>query len=143
MGIPAFRRKPQGSHAVAAVLALVLAMLLAQALGFAHRVLHHPHAAEQGGHGVVLQVAPPQVVATVIASVDGHADGHGAGLFQHNEQDPACRIFDQAGSADSPGCVPAIALPMALSSYVLLYFQGEVLARQVALFDARAPPPAR
>lgn len=143
MGIPAFRRKPQGPQAVAGVLALVLAMLLAQALGFAHRVLHHPDAAGQGGHGAVLQVASAQGVAAVIAPVDGQGHGHGADLFQHDDQAPDCRIFDHAGSVDGLGCVPAIALPMALSSFVLLYFQGEVLARKAALFDARGPPSAR
>jgi len=113
------RRRARGPHALAVVAMFVLALLFAQALGLAHRVLHHPHAVNHP-----------------------HATHHQS-LFQHSDQSPDCRLFDQAGSADGLACVPAIALPMALSSFVFLYFQGEVLARWVALFDARGPPSVR
>ncbi len=141
MAMQSLRHKPHDRRALAAVVLFVLALLLAQTLGFAHRVLHRPHAAGQGGQFASMQAVPAQFQSAAGAQVKPH--GHLAGLFQHNDQDPTCRIFDQAGSADSLVCVPAVTLPMALSSYVLLYFQGEVLARWVALFDARGPPSVR
>ena len=119
------RRRARGPHALAVVAMFVLALLFAQALGLAHRVLHHPH-----------------LVHHPHATQYPHATQHQS-LFQHSDQSPDCRLFDQAGSADGLACVPAVALPMALSSFDLLYFQGEVLTRWVALFDARGPPSVR
>jgi hypothetical protein len=125
-------RRPQASaqarpawHARMGVVLFVLALLLAQTLGFVHRTLHH---------------APVGGKAAVTASVH---HGLGASLFQHSEDDPSCRLFDQAAGGDTLPGVPAVVLPLAVAPLALLFFAGEYLARWVALFDARGPPAVR
>ena len=128
-------------RAFAPVLLFVLALLLAQTLGFVHKVLHHTSVS----HMLVAQVnVPESVVPRLSIDAPGHKlHGLSPNLFHHSEDDPTCRLFDQAGSADSLACPPAIVLPMAVSLFVLRFFQGEVLARWVALFEARGPPSVR
>lgn len=128
-------------RAFAPVLLLVLALLLAQTLGFAHRVLHHTAAS----HMQLAKMKAPESLAPrqPLAAPALKLQDLSATLFQHNEGDPICRVFDQAAGADALACSPAIVLPMAMSSLVLLFFEGEVLARRVALFDARGPPSVR
>ncbi|RYX88489.1 MAG: hypothetical protein EOO28_36015 [Comamonadaceae bacterium] len=118
----------------------MLALLVAQSLGFVHRVVHHmPAPLAAASQGLKAPAAQPSGMAAAPVAAAGFL----ASLFQHNEDDPSCRVFDQAGSADALACPAAAVLPMALSSFVLLFFQGEVLARWVALFDARGPPSVR
>ena len=117
---------PARQHALTPVLLFVLALLLAQTLGHVHRMVHR-------------QVAGLQAPAVA----KQQATGFLGALFQHNDNDPSCRLYDQCGSPDAVVSVPAIAVPVALPSGVLLYFTGEALARWVALFDARGPPSIR
>ncbi len=118
------------------VVLFVAALLLSQTLGFVHRVVHHPFSPAQQVYQGVTQAQP--VLAAAVK-----APGLLSGLFQHNDDDPTCRIFDQAGGCDSlPGMAPLV-LPMALTAFTLLFFEGEVLARRAELFDARGPPSIR
>lgn len=128
-------------RAFAPVVLFVLAMLLAQTLGFVHRVLHYSSAP----HGLVTQSKAPESAALRASSAAAgfKLQGLSANLFQHKHDDPTCRVFDQAGNADALACPPAIVLPMAMSSFVLLFFEGEVLVRRAALFEARGPPSVR
>ncbi|CAN5638712.1 hypothetical protein BH11PSE7_BH11PSE7_22760 [soil metagenome] len=129
---------PARQRAFAPVLLLVMALLLAQTLGFMHRIVHHPIAGAQG-----LQVRAQAQVAQAAPAARAHPTGVLAALFQHNEDDPSCRLYDQSSSFDTLASVPAVLLPMAVSSFILVVFEGEVLARWVALFDARGPPSIR
>ena len=112
---------------MAPVVLLVLALLLAQTLGFVHRIAH----GSLGSKAVASAVAQERSEARV------------AKLFQHSEDDATCRLFDQCSSFDALNGVPAVVLPMVLPTFVLLFFEGEFLARWVALFDARGPPSVR
>lgn len=105
---------------------LVLALLWAQALGLAHRVLH------AGG-------APVAVVDA------GHAAP--AGLLGHllggKSGDAECRLYDQLAHGDAVPLPPVVALP-ALPPALLAVVEPTlvcVLAR--AAFAARAPPAVR
>lgn len=104
---------------------LLAALVLAQALGFVHRIVH--------GAGV----------ATVQSA--GSTDGHvGAGLwgdafFAGHGGDNDCRLFDAVNVA-GPASTQAQALPLVLASFFLASFQGDFVARWAALFDARGPP---
>lgn len=121
------RRRP----ALSPVLLLVVALLWAQLLGLAHRVLHAPQA------GAVSVAAP---------AAQGHA-AHAPGLLAHllapagDESD--CRLYDQFGHADALPAVPLLAralpLPLFLSQAVL----AGLCLPAPAPFEARAPPLVR
>jgi hypothetical protein len=131
-------RRPR---AFALVLLFVLALLLAQTLAFVHRVVHHTSAP----HLLAAQMKAPGAAAAghSLAAPAFKLQGLMGKLFQHNESDPTCRVFDQAGSADALICPLAVVLPVAVPASVFLFFEGEVIARQAALFDARGPPSVR
>ena len=95
---------------------LALALIGAQALGFAHRALHGP----------------------VTASASAGAD-----LFADHEGQATCPLYDQlSGTAITPA-VPVVCVPAIPPFFVLAFAQGEALARWAALFDARGPPSLR
>ena len=107
---------------------LLSALVMAQALGLMHRVVHLP----QG-----------QELAHEYHDHDHHAHGHGwvAELFAGHDDDSSCRLFDPL-NLEGAACVPALALPPIAAFFFLDQLQGEFLARWVALFDARGPPAA-
>lgn len=118
---------------------LALVLLLAPMLGQMHGLVHGA-----GGDS-------PPVQQHLEADEDAydhahdHADGHGwlADLFSVHLDDSDCRVFDQLCHSDVLPAVPLLALPMALSSFVFEFLEGEVLARRAALFEARGPPLTR
>lgn len=115
---------------------LALVLLLAPLLGLMHGVVHgvggslhavQAHGHDAGGHA------------------HEHAETHGwlADLFSVHADDSDCRVYDQLCHSDAVSAPPALVLPMALSSFVFHFLEGEVLARRAALFEARAPPLTR
>lgn len=121
--------KPRLQRACA--LALVVVVLLAQALALAHRSVH-------GSGGSALRFA------TWAHGEQGehHAEGWTADLFGSHSDASDCRLFDALGQ---PGCTPAavIAPVSALPVAVLAGNHAEFVARRAALFDARGPPVSR
>ena len=106
---------------------VMFALVMAQALGLMHRVVHLPHA--------------PGIQVAVHAVHDG---GHwSAQLFSNHAGDSDCRLFDSLSYDGGVPCVPAVTLPVVLSTVFIDFFQGEFLARWAALFDARGPPASR
>ena len=112
---------------------LALVLLLAPMLGLMHGLVH--------GAGDYRQA----VVHAHIIEADGQAHHHGwlADLFSAHGDESDCRVFDQLSHSDGVPALPLLALPMVLSSFVFRFFEGEVLARWAALFEARGPPLAR
>lgn len=115
----------------------VFALIAAQVLGLMHGVIHSPHGVIHGPHSVI---HGPQGVQ---ADAGERGQGWVAQLFAGHDEDSTCRLFDQLGHGDAAPAVPAIELPLVPAAFLLLFFQGEVLARWVALFDARGPPSVR
>ncbi len=112
---------------------LVLALLVAPTLGFMHRVVHGPH----------VEAAHEHLAAQEHAAGCDHAHGWLTALFGHDEHDTGCRLYDQLGQGDSLPAVPALLLPLVLTSFLLRRSQGLALARWRAQFDARGPPSFR
>jgi hypothetical protein len=107
---------------------LALVLLAAQTLAQMHQQVH-AHKLQTWQEPAALQAEP--------AEGDGIAQlfaGHKAG---------DCRLYDQLGHADSLPAMPVLMLPLVPCAFILQFFQGEVLARWAALFDARGPPPVR
>ncbi|GAA4334157.1 hypothetical protein GCM10023165_09830 [Variovorax defluvii] len=123
-----FARRP--SHARALLCVLALALWLATTLGLMHRTLH--------GHA--LSHAP---AAAAGQSETGHPVHGLSALFGGHGSDADCRLYDQLSHGPAALCVPALMLPVQLPAATFLFLLGEALARWVALFDARGPPPAR
>ena len=115
----------------ALIVVLALALWLAGTLGLMHRSLHVP--------------GLPAAAATAVRANQGahlHA-GHGLGSLFGNHTDAECRLYDQLSHGSSAPGVPLVVLPMLLPSATFAFLQGEVIARWVALFDARGPPSTR
>ena len=111
---------------------VLLALVSVQALGLVHRIVH----SEPGA-------AFPEASHSHAGDSD-HADTRWAsGLFGGHEDESGCLLYDQLSHG---GCLPvpaALAMPVIPPVFLLQWFQGEVLARWAALFDARGPPPIR
>jgi hypothetical protein len=120
--------RPVQARALLCVLAF--ALWFATTLGLLHRTIH--------GHGA----AQAQAVAVVDEGQADHAD-HGLSALFGAHSDADCRLYDQLSHGPAALCVPALVLPALLPAATFLYLEGEALARWVALFDARGPPPAR
>jgi hypothetical protein len=120
------------AQARALLCVLVFALWFATTLGLMHRTVHG------------LGAAQAQAVAAAVVD-EGDADhaGHGLSALFGAHSDADCRLYDQLSHGPAALCVPALVLPALLPAATFLYLEGEALARWVALFDARGPPPAR
>jgi len=123
-------------HAAWGYLALVL--LLAPMLGLMHGVVHGAGGAAQAAHAAAMDVG---------GHGHDHSHGHGHGwldeFFSTHGDDSDCRMYEQLGHSDVVPPPPALVLAVVLSSVVLHFLEGEILARRAALFEARGPPLAR
>lgn len=133
-----FRRlNPAAPRQLAALWALVLAMLLAPALGRVHQVLHPP--ALPGGAAHMVGTA---LSADPAAADPGNAPGHWLlALFAgHGHKD--CLLLDQLSAwAGPPAAGPS--LPAALPQEPPAQVQVRIVAGgSAAYFEARAPPAA-
>lgn len=120
----------------AAVIGLALVLWLVATLGLVHRTVHNP--------GLSQSLAERFIGAPASAEDSSHVHVHIGGLFAtHGDGDLQCRLYDQlAGGAPLPS-LPMLLLPALPPAAVFAFFEGEALARWVALFDARGPPSAR
>jgi hypothetical protein len=114
---------------------LVVSLLLSQTLAMVHRVVH----GTQDGPDVALQ-AHGDDARDALAP---HSHSLFETVFSGHGEASDCRLYDQLGHSDALPGVPLLSLPLAPAAYLLQYFQGEALARWVALFDARGPPSVR
>ncbi|VTU24448.1 hypothetical protein H6CHR_02195 [Variovorax sp. PBL-H6] len=111
---------------------LAFALWFATTLGLMHRTLH----------GLGSSPAPAVAGAAVEERTTGNG-AHGLSALFGTHSDAECRLYDQLSHGPAAFGVPAVVLPVLLPAAVFLYLEGEVLARWVALFDARGPPSAR
>lgn len=117
-------------HAAFGVVLLVLALLLAQMLGLAHRVLH--------GTPASLSHASVQVQAPGLAVTDLLTH-----LLTPQGESPDCQLYDHLGQPDAlvalPPALPALVPPLLRS---VLPWACRALAAP-AVYAARAPPALR
>ncbi len=116
---------------------LTLALWFASTLGLVHSVVHAPGLAHTQATAMskitsTAKAAPTSLLGSVAALFTDHHDG-----------DAQCRIYDQLSHGTAPIAVPLIVLPLFLPTATFDFFQGEALARWVALFQARGPPSPR
>jgi len=122
---------------------VIFALLLAQALGLVHGVVHAPHMPQMQWHDDGHHSAQEQQHRHD-DGLDADPDaGWLASLFSSHEGDSDCRLFDQASHGSAAPAVALLSLPMVPPAFVVAIFQGEALARWAALFDARGPPLTR
>jgi hypothetical protein len=114
-----------------AVLTLaMLALLLAQAVGLTHRVLHEP--AQAGRFGVASQGAAQHIA-------DDGARAHGA-FSDHTEGGVECRLLDQLAHLDALIAVGALALAGPPPAVQLGVVTRSTAGRHSVVYQARAPP---
>ncbi|MDA7414970.1 hypothetical protein PGB34_01210 [Xenophilus arseniciresistens] len=117
---------------------LVLALCFAGTMGQMHRALHAPglHALAASA-AAAAQAHPSHAVAQA-----AHSHGWFDQLFgAHREGDAECRLYDQLSGDPALLAVAPVLLPLQLPMAQLRLRAGEFIARWVALFDARGPPP--
>lgn len=103
---------------------LAAALLMLQALGLWHAVVHARGAAGS--------------VAASLAAHDGHHDEHFAG---HEDGDAQCRLYDQLAHADLVFGQTAAFAAVRLAGLPPAAVPAGRLAPQAAGFLARGPPP--
>lgn len=119
------------------VLLLVLALLWAQALGLAHRVVHGPQTAS---------LPAVSQAATVLADDDGGSrakHGFWTKLLAGHQGESDCRAFEQLCHADALPAMPLLALPVLVPLAPLVALASGGFVRQVLPFQARGPPQTR
>ncbi|MET0211014.1 MAG: hypothetical protein ABW220_18370 [Burkholderiaceae bacterium] len=109
---------------------LALALWFASTLGLVHGVVHAPGLAK--ANAMASHAAPTSLLGEVAAIFTDHHDG-----------DPQCRLYDQLSHGPAAVAVPLVVLPLVLPTAAFDFFEGEALARWVALFQARGPPSPR
>ena len=138
-------RRPPPAPARPLAWLLVFALLLAQILGLMHGVVHGGvHAPHRSQFHMPLHDGGQEQQHLHDDGPDaGQNAGWLASLFASHEGEPDCRLFDQASHGSAVPAVALLSLPVVPPSLVVAIFQGEVLARWAALFDARGPPLTR
>lgn len=111
------------------------ALLLAQALGLMHGVVHAPQASSNVKASVALQSA-----VTAATQTDRSGTHWVDDLFSLHHGDNDCRLYHQASHDGAMPQLAALALPVVLPPSAVGIYEGEALARWAALFDARGPP---
>ena len=129
------RHTPRRHWALKPVLLLACALLWAQALGLAHRIVHGP----QLGSLHVLS----QPVALASAAGGGVSDGFLAQLFAGHKGDSDCRVFEQLSHADTLPVVPLLALPALVPLPPVVAAAASLFIRLILPFQARGPPLTR
>lgn len=123
---------------------LAIALWFASTMGLVHGVVHMPgvaQATEQTATGAAPSVTAARSIAK--SSRAAHLTGFAALFADHADGDAQCRLYDQLSHGPAAIAVPLIVLPLVLPTATFDFFQGEVLARWVALFQARGPPSPR
>ena len=130
------KRPPTKSLPWLATWLLVWALLLSQTLGLVHGVVH-------GFTGDAAYAALNKSSVQTNTAMQSAGKGGLASLFSSHTSPADCRLYDQASHGCILPSVAALALPVLLPSSMVAIFQGESLARWVALFEARGPPLTR
>ncbi len=117
--------------------ALMVSLVLAQVLGFMHRIVHSPSA--QMGHTQEAKYVNPVDCHEASKAVDSDSGWIGS-LFSHQDGDATCRLVDAQSSFDGAffaKAQPVVAQP---AIHSIAFSQITSTARAAALFEARGPP---
>lgn len=124
---------------------LVGLLVLASMLGVLHAVAHPPEPLVQAirlsADRAAFASASDKVGAAPAAAAQGTAASWLSRLFDHKANDRDCLIFDQLCHGPAAPAMALLALSFSLPvATALVTLQGAVIARWLALFDARGPP---
>ena len=166
---PANRPTPRpakrfGAQTTLFIVAVALALLVAQALGLLHGIVHSPVQANSTAYSTAYSTAlahAPSVRGPALRTVTpSYTRSHGAStgdvrrkaaaapdflalLFSGHLDKSDCRSYDQLSHFDAVPGVAALALPLVLTPFLLSTLTGLATARWHALFQARGPPSLR
>jgi hypothetical protein len=118
-------------------LLLVVALLWAQMLGLAHRVLHAP--APSAAVPVLAQLVPGGAALEQAVTPAGLLDH----LFSPAKGDSDCRVYDQLGLADALPSVAVLSLPVPVPTTHETAPLPADCGSSTFLFEARGPPAVR
>lgn len=113
--------------------ALVLSLLLAQALGFMHGIEHAPRTLLPTVQSVPLQSTAADVSA-------GARSGWVTDLFAGHSEESTCQVFDQLSHGSALLGQALVVAPLTLASFFLDVYRGVMPPHQRSLIQARGPP---
>ncbi len=127
--------------ALGPVLVFMLALLLSQALGLLHGIVHAPQVASEhvenwmhAEHAVADHPHEHDDGALVSRFFAGHSNDSGSA---------ECRLYNLSSHCDAMPGVAVLVLPLVLLPFVFSGLPGLAVARWHALFQARGPPSVR
>lgn len=134
----------KGPRALGAALCLLLALVLSQTLGLWHGIVHGPANLAHPDHAA-LAIHPAHPAHAPHTAHAPHAGASESWLGTHSGQagSAECRLYDQCSHVDALVQVPALALPLVLTPFVLSILAGLARTRWHAHFQARGPPLVR
>ncbi|MDO8768333.1 MAG: hypothetical protein Q7K57_06485 [Burkholderiaceae bacterium] len=136
--------------------ALIVSLLLAQALGFMHGIEHAPLASPHTSSlisplvsSLVSSLISPhlalngqqdQQAQQVQSATPHHHTGWVADLFAGHGEESTCQVFDQLSHGSALLGHVSVMAPFAQSSFFLDAYRGATPSRQRSLIQARGPP---
>lgn len=120
--------------------ALILSLLLAQALGFMHGIEHAPLASPHILPHVALNGQQDQQAQQVQSATRHHHTGWVADLFAGHGKESTCQVFDQLSHGSALLGHVSVVASFAQSSFFLDAYRGATPPRQRSLIQARGPP---
>ena len=117
--------------------ALVLSLLLAQALGFMHGIEHAPRTPLPAMQLVPFQSTVSDASAgTFVATRTGWL----IDLFAGHSEESTCQVFDQLSHGSALLGQALVVAPLTLASFFLDTYRGATPPHQRSLIQARGPP---
>lgn len=129
-------KQPQGANKAfgsVRLFALIVSLLLAQALGFMHGIEHAPHANAYNNHQQ----------AQLHGATPDHHTGWVADLFAGHDEESTCQVFDQLSHGHALLGEAAVVKPDVLTLFFLDAYRGATPLPQCSLIQARGPPARR
>ncbi len=116
--------------------ALVLCLLLSQALGFIHSIEHAPHSQ----HRDHLHDRDHQLNTQIDAAASAAHTSWVADLFAGHSEESTCQVFDQLSHGSALLGHSLDIAQLTLSSFFLDTYRGATPPYQRSLVQARGPP---
>lgn len=148
--VPVKTHKNGANTAVSPVrlFALIVSLLLAQALGFMHGIEHAPLASPPILQPISLPISPhvalkgqqDQQAQQDQSATPHHHTGWVADLFAGHGEESTCQVFDQLSHGSALLGHVSLVASFAQSRFFLDAYRGATPPRQRSLIQARGPP---
>ena len=120
--------------------ALIVSLLLAQALGFMHGIEHAPRTSLPVAQWVPFQGTALAASSTSAETLAGTRTDWVMDLFAGHSEASTCQVFDQLSHGNALSGQALVVASLVLASFFLDTYRGATPAQQRSLIQARGPP---